>query len=339
MASEREHLLHCLLYEYDMGHTAAEAYRNLTQAMGQDSISRSTCYKWFDKFKTGDRSLRDEERSGRPQIFDESKLRALIEADPRLTTRCLAAQLGCGHGTVYRHLIAIGKVLKLGTWVPHALTEFDRHRRSDTCLSLLSRGRNFNWLNDVITGDEKWALYITRSRHRQWVSVEQQAEPEPKPDLHEKKVMLSVWWDSQGIIYHEFLPHNVTITAAYYSSQLERLKVQLASVRPGRDRVIFLHDNARPHTAKLTREKLLQLGWEVLPHPAYSPDIAPSDYHLFRALDNHLHGKSFTEENELKMQISQFFASKPASFYEHGIHTLPDRWRKVVDLDGAYIVD
>lgn len=339
MTSEREHILHCLLYEYDLGNTAGGAHQKITQIMGQDSVSRRTCYKWFDKFKAGDRSLKDEERSGRPQVFDDGKLRALVEADPRLTTRCMAAQLGCAHSTVYRHLIAMGKVLKLGSWVPHVLTESDRGRRSDTCLSLLSRRRNFHWLDDVITGDEKWALYVTRSRHRQWVSVDQHALPEPKPDLHEKKLMLSVWWDSQGIIYHEFLPHNVTITAAYYSAQLDRLKSQLTSVRPGRNRVVFLHDNARPHTAMVTREKLLQLGWEVLPHPAHSPDIAPSDFHLFRALDNHLRGKSFSEENALKMEISQFFASKPASFYKQGIHALPERWRKIVEHDGTYIVE
>src|SRR3954469_23682395 len=42
------------------------------------------------------------------------------------------------------------------------------------------------------------------------------------------------------------------------------------------------HDNARPHTVKMTKEKLQALGWEVLPHPPYSPDLAPSDFHLFR---------------------------------------------------------
>ena len=38
-----------------------------------------------------------------------------------------------------------------------------------------------------------------------------------------------------------------------------------------------------PHTSLVTRKKLLKLGWEVMPHPPYSPDLAPSDYHLFRS--------------------------------------------------------
>ena len=50
--------------------------------------------------------------------------------------------------------------------------------------------------------------------------------------------------------------------------------------------VIFHQDNTRPHTSLVTRKKLLELGWEMTPHPPYSSDHAPSDYHLFRSLQN-----------------------------------------------------
>jgi histone-lysine N-methyltransferase SETMAR len=151
--------------------------------------------------------------------------------------------------------------------------------------------------------------------------------------------MLTVWWDAKGVILWEVLPHNQTVTAQYYCNQLQRLDAQLALVRPRHGRVLFLHDNARPHTAKCTRDKLLQLGYEVLPHPAYSPDIAPSDYWLFRALDRHLREKSFADENALKMEIGHFFDSQPETFYKDGINALPDRWRRVVDADGDYLVE
>ncbi|KZC12008.1 Histone-lysine N-methyltransferase SETMAR [Dufourea novaeangliae] len=55
---------------------------------------------------------------------------------------------------------------------------------------------------------------------------------------------------------------------------------------------MFLYVNARPHTSLVTRQKLLELGWDVLPHPVYSPDMVPSDYHLFRSLQNSLTGKT-----------------------------------------------
>ena len=74
--------------------------------------------------------------------------------------------------------------------------------------------------------------------------------------------------------------------------------------------VIFHQDNTRPHTSSVTRKKLLELGWKVMPHPPYSPDPAPSDYHLFRSLQNHLNGKTFDSNETVKNDFIQFFASK-----------------------------
>ena len=50
--------------------------------------------------------------------------------------------------------------------------------------------------------------------------------------------------------------------------------------------IVFHHDNARPHTYLATRTKLLELGWEVMSHLPYNFDLAPTDYHLSRSLQN-----------------------------------------------------
>ncbi|GFS03522.1 histone-lysine N-methyltransferase SETMAR [Elysia marginata] len=52
--------------------------------------------------------------------------------------------------------------------------------------------------------------------------------------------------------------------------------------------VILQHDNATPHTARVTQGWLEKYGWEILPHPSHSPDLAPSDYHLFGPLKREL---------------------------------------------------
>ena len=106
-----------------------------------------------------------------------------------------------------------------------------------------------------------------------------------------------------------------------------------------RNRIVFHHDNARPHSSLATRQKLLELGWDVLPHPPYSPDLAPSDYHLFRSLQNFLNGQKFQDGKEVKTQLEQFFALKNKEFYEKGIMILPEKWQKVTDNNGHYIID
>ena len=83
--------------------------------------------------------------------------------------------------------------------------------------------------------------------------------------------------------------------------------------------VIFHQDNARPHTFLVTRQKLSELGWELVMHPPHSPDLAPSDYHLFRSLQNSLNGKTFDKDEDIKSHLLQFFAAKGQNFYERGI--------------------
>ena len=80
--------------------------------------------------------------------------------------------------------------------------------------------------------------------------------------------------------------------------------------------IVFHHDNARPHTSLQTRKKLAELGWDILLHPPYSPDIAPSDFYLFRCLQNSISGKKFTDKDACKNYLDEFFGSKSQAFYE-----------------------
>ena len=103
--------------------------------------------------------------------------------------------------------------------------------------------------------------------------------------------------------------------------------------------VILQHDNARPHTSLKTKKKLLELDWDILPHPPYSPDLAPSDFYLFRSLQNFLDGKIFNGTEDIKINLIQYFAQKEQKFFEKGIFNLPKRWEKVVEQNGQYIID
>ena len=87
----------------------------------------------------------------------------------------------------------------------------------------------------------------------------------------------------------------------------------------------MLHDNARPHTARLTLETVEQLGLEVLLHPPYSPDLAPSDYRLIGPMKKMLGGQKFASDTEMQSVVSQWLEQQPASFFASGIQKLVDR--------------
>jgi len=95
--------------------------------------------------------------------------------------------------------------------------------------------------------------------------------------------------DQDVIPLIDSLPKGQTINAEYFSSLLVQLKNILKDKRRGQvtEGVLFLHDNALSHRALATRKKLAYLGFQCLDDPPYSPDLAPSDYHLFPGLKNH----------------------------------------------------
>ena len=104
-----------------------------------------------------------------------------------------------------------------------------------------------------------------------------------------------------------------------YCSQLDQMKAALDEKHlevVSRKRIIFHQDNTRLHVSLIARQKLLQLGWEALIHPPYSPDIAPSDFHLFRSLQDSLNGKNFSSLEDCKRHLGQFFAQKDKKFWK-----------------------
>jgi hypothetical protein len=75
----------------------------------------------------------------------------------------------------------------------------------------------------------------------------------------------------------------------------------------------------------MTKAAIQEHDWEIIPHPPYSPDLVPSDYHLSCPLSNNLHGVSSNNVAELQNWLDDFFTAKPADFFKRGIENLPER--------------
>jgi histone-lysine N-methyltransferase SETMAR len=93
--------------------------------------------------------------------------------------------------------------------------------------------------------------------------------------------MLCIWWDMEGIVHYELLERNLIVNVERYFQQLSRLEEAIQQKRPCRRHGLILqHENSRPQTANMTKAAIQELDWEILPHPTYFPDLAPSDYNF-----------------------------------------------------------
>ncbi|GFV28432.1 histone-lysine N-methyltransferase SETMAR [Trichonephila clavipes] len=190
MESDKQHFRHILLFYYRKGKNAVQARKKLTDVYGEGVLTVRQCQDWFAKFQSGNFDVEDAPRSGRPVEADKDAIKALVDANRRITTREFGLRSNLSNSTVYDHLKGLGLSSKLDVWVPHVLTERNLCRRIDVCDSLLKRHENDPFLKRIITGDEKGhgAKKINRLK------------PFPKADIHQKKVMLSLWWGFKGIV-------------------------------------------------------------------------------------------------------------------------------------------
>ena len=76
----------------------------------------------------------------------------------------------------------------------------------------------------------------------------------------------------------------------------------------------------------------------MLPHPPYSPDLAPSDFHLFGPLNDALRGTSFEDDRSMIHAVRTWLREQETSWYREGMHALVSRWRKAIDVHGDYLL-
>ena len=162
----------------------------------------------------------------------------------------------------------------------------------------LSLSLSLSLLDRIITGDETWVHHFEPDSKRQsmeWKHPQLPCKKKLKTQPSAGKLMLTVFWDSQGPVLEHYQERGTTTNSPRYSEMLtDRLKPAIRSKRRGLllKSVVLLHDNARPHTAAHTTETLGKLKFEVMAHPSYSPDLAPSDYHMFAPFKEAFKGPS-----------------------------------------------
>jgi len=322
------------------GETNAAMMQMLSEAYGDAAPSKQFVSKWAQRFRSGRKSLEDESRTGRPRETDglAASIAELLVERPFETVRSLAEVF-----SVSRETIRLALHDELGfrkftfRWVPHSLTQAQKLIRVSCAQQLLEHLEAHG--GSIITEDESW-VYHEYAHESRWAASASDVGTRVARTIGSKKSMIAVFWGTRGIILVQVLPVEDHFNSAYAAMLLQKLDEAIRKSRPSSGlNGLFLHwDNARPHKSALTTEAAEALKLKQLPHPPYSPDLAPSDFFLFGTLKQRLKGMAFKDSQELLTAVTAILSKIP----EHVLCSVFEEWKarlhKVVENGGEYII-
>jgi len=158
----------------------------LQQAYGEDCLSRTQCYEWYQRFKSDRTSIEDDHKSGRPSSSTGDdhieKVRSVILENRRLTIREVSEEVGISKSSCHTILTEKLKMHRVAAkFVPRLLRDEQKQNRVTVSQELLDRSNtDENFLKNVITGDETWVYGYdveTKVQSSQWVG---KSSPRPK---------------------------------------------------------------------------------------------------------------------------------------------------------------
>ena len=336
-------------YLHMNGLSAQQIHLDMKEVLGADAPSQATVYRWTTAFKCGRQSTEDEHRSGRPSdtCTEETinSVQDMILKDRRVTIKYVAECLKLSSGTTH-HIIAdvLGYNKVCARWVPRMLTvEIMRVRMQTSNRNLeLYRADPDKFLRRYVTMDETWAHHFdpeTKQQSMQWKHPTSPPVVKFRKVISANKVMVSVFWDSEGVLLTDYLEKGKTVTGVYYAGLIRKLREVTKEKRRGKltQGVLLHHDNAPAHTSHVATATTHDCGFELLSHPPYSLDLAPSDFHLFRYLKESLRGRAFEDDEDVTVAVNEWIEERDENFFLEGVKTLEQRWEMCVALRGNYV--
>lgn len=333
---------------YKLGYSFSETFRLINEAYGEGTYGRTTVYDWYKRFTEGRTSIEDDERSGRPSTStNESTTNAIEhhvrEINRRVTIRELSELYHCSIGSVHSVLHALNMHRVCSKFVPKLLTKDQQMSRVNVCSELLDASRADNlFLQRIITGDESWIYQydpLSRQQSSQWKSPSSPTPKCPRAERSVGKVMLISFFDYNGMVHHEYLPRGETVNGMFYKGVMQRLR---DAIRRKRRQLwqdgnwCLQHDNAPAHRSLVVVDYFAKHQITVLPHPPYSPDLAPNDFALYPAIKKAIKGHRYGDLDEVEQATSTELRRLQQAFFQNTFNSLQQRWQKCIDHEGSY---
>ena len=192
-------------------------------------------------------------------------------------------------------------------FVPRMLTVDQKANRVNISQERLDRDSvEGNFFKTIVTGEEAWIYGYdveTKAQSSQWVEQGSPRQKKARMSRSNLKVMFVVFFDWQGLIHYEFVPHGQTGNKEFYVAVLKRLREAVRRKRPQfltNQSWVLHHDNAPALSSFLVRNFLAKNEMTIVPQPPYSPDLDPADVFLFPKLKPNLKGRRFNTFDEIQ---------------------------------------
>lgn len=324
------------------GFNAREIHRDINETFHTNVIGYSTVTKYIRDQKFLRVVDDEEEEEFVPCNFQNQQaiLKALNDY-PFSSIREISTLTLIPKSSVYRILTEeLNYKISNLRWIPHSLNSSQKVERVELCQSLLktlnkAQHQNFKFF---YTGDESW-FYLSTDHDIQWIPRGEKPQTREKKTIQSKKHMLTVFWNPEGFLIIEILPEKQKFNGEYFINQiLKQIYEKTSWLQRKEKRKIILHyDNARPHTSRKVIQFLNVYHMKRAPHPAYSPDVAPSDFHLFGFIKNELKGRKFDSVESLFEAILEILSKIPKETLKRVFIEWQARLQKVIDSNGDYI--
>lgn len=331
-----------------LGKTAAETLTMLKSAYKEDALGKTQVYEWFGRFKSGLMSLEDLPKSGRPSTSrteeNVREIEAAVMEDRRRSITEVADLTGVSRSSCHRVISQdLGLRRISAKMVPRLLTAEQRQARVEMCQEIRRQlEEDAGLLSKVITGDETWCYSYdpeTKQQSSQW---KHSGSPRPKKARQVRsavKTMLICFFDARGVVHREFVPEGQTVNQDFYIQVLRRLREAVRRKRPAlweSGDWWLHHDNAPAHKALRVKQFLAKNGMTLLPHPPYSPDLAPCDFFLFPKMKKELKGRRFADIEEVQEKSLDALKGIVTHEYADAFVQWGTRLERCINANGAY---
>jgi histone-lysine N-methyltransferase SETMAR len=322
---------------FKLGYSYQECFEMCSFAYRLDHPSISSVFSRYEKFRNGEECLQDKPKCGRQK--DENiieKVSEMLRDDSHSSARHIANVLEKSPSTITR-ILEDDLEMKYATvqTIPHEIYESTATKRAEESKILLGALRQSSLRNfeNLVTGDESWIYYRNDFEHV-WISRNERPPTRVSHGIDFKKVMLTVFWSVNGFHVVKLLPKNNHINAEYFVSEiLNDIGDEFAVILPP----VYLHfDNAPSHTAKMSQQAVRENKMILVPHPPYSPDLAPSDFFLFGFLKDKLKGTAFKTPEEVETKVKEILGGISKDMLISVMHEWMKRLEKVIESPAKY---